>query len=64
MFRWRRRATIIGDELKVVGKITAEGLVKVYGRLRANCNAARLSSIGKRGSAARSPPARSLLMAR
>jgi cytoskeletal protein CcmA (bactofilin family) len=33
MFRWPRRATIIGDELKVVGKITAEGLVKVYGQI-------------------------------
>lgn len=33
MFGWRRRGTIIGEGLKVVGKVTAEGLVKVYGQI-------------------------------
>lgn len=33
MFGRRRRGTIIGAGLKVVGKITAEGLVKVYGQI-------------------------------
>ena len=33
MFGWRRHGTIIGEGLKVVGKVTAEGLVKVYGQI-------------------------------
>ncbi len=30
---WRRRSSIIGRGLQVVGKVTAEGLVKVYGQI-------------------------------
>jgi cytoskeletal protein CcmA (bactofilin family) len=33
MLWWRRRGTIIGKGLKVVGKVTAEGLVKVFGQI-------------------------------
>jgi cytoskeletal protein CcmA (bactofilin family) len=33
MFGWRRRGTIIGEGLKVVGKVTADGLVKLYGQI-------------------------------
>lgn len=33
MFGWRRRGTVIGEGLKVVGKVTAEGLVEVYGQI-------------------------------
>jgi cytoskeletal protein CcmA (bactofilin family) len=33
MFGFRRGATIIGEGLKVVGNVTAEGRVEIYGRL-------------------------------
>ncbi len=33
MFGWRRRRTIIGQGLKAVGKVTAEGLVEVFGQI-------------------------------
>jgi cytoskeletal protein CcmA (bactofilin family) len=33
MFGFRRGATIIGEGLKVVGNVTAEGNVEIYGRL-------------------------------
>jgi cytoskeletal protein CcmA (bactofilin family) len=33
MFGLRRGATIIGEGLKVVGNVTAEGRVEIYGRL-------------------------------
>lgn len=33
MFGFKRGATIIGEGLKVVGNVTAEGRVEIYGRL-------------------------------
>jgi cytoskeletal protein CcmA (bactofilin family) len=42
MFAWRRRGTIIGEGLKVVGKVTAEGLVKVYGQIDGELQCASL----------------------
>jgi cytoskeletal protein CcmA (bactofilin family) len=42
MFGWRKRATIIGQGLKVVGKITAEGLVKIYGQVEGELNCTSL----------------------
>jgi cytoskeletal protein CcmA (bactofilin family) len=33
MFGLRRRSTVIGDGLKVVGNVTAEGLVEIYGEV-------------------------------
>ena len=42
MFGWRRRGTIIGAGLKVVGKVTAEGLVKVYGQVDGDLRCASL----------------------
>jgi cytoskeletal protein CcmA (bactofilin family) len=42
MFGWRRRGTIIGEGLKVMGKVTAEGLVKVYGQIDGEVQCASL----------------------
>jgi cytoskeletal protein CcmA (bactofilin family) len=42
MFGWRRRGTIIGEGLSVVGKVTAEGLVKVYGQIDGELQCASL----------------------
>jgi len=42
MFGWRRRGTIIGKGLRVVGKVTAEGLVKVYGQIEGEVQCATL----------------------
>jgi cytoskeletal protein CcmA (bactofilin family) len=42
MFGWRRRGTIIGKGLRVVGKVTADGLVKVYGQVDGELQCARL----------------------
>ena len=42
MFGRRRRGTIIGDGLKVEGKVTAEGLVKVYGEINGELQCASL----------------------
>ena len=42
MFGWRRRGTIIGKGLRVVGKVTAEGLVKVYGQIEGEVQSATL----------------------
>lgn len=42
MFGWRRRGTIIGKGLRVVGKVTAEGLVKVYGQIEGELQCATL----------------------
>jgi cytoskeletal protein CcmA (bactofilin family) len=33
MFGLRRRGTVIGDGLKVVGNVTAEGLVEIFGEV-------------------------------
>ena len=38
----RKRGTIIGEGLKVVGKVTAEGLVKVYGQIDGELHCASL----------------------
>jgi cytoskeletal protein CcmA (bactofilin family) len=40
MFGWRRRGTIIGEGLKVVGKVTAVGLVRVYGQIHGELHCA------------------------
>jgi len=42
MFGWRRRGTIIGEGLKVMGKVTAEGVVKVYGQIEGELQCASL----------------------
>ncbi len=42
MFGWRRRGTIIGKGLRVVGKVTAEGLVKVYGQIHGELQCGKL----------------------
>jgi cytoskeletal protein CcmA (bactofilin family) len=42
MFGWRRRGTIIGEGLKVMGKVTAEGAVKVYGQVDGELQCASL----------------------
>ena len=33
MFQWRRRGTVIAKGLKIVGSVTAEGLVEVSGQV-------------------------------
>jgi cytoskeletal protein CcmA (bactofilin family) len=33
MFQWRRRGTVIAKGLKIVGSVTAEGLVEVNGQV-------------------------------
>ena len=38
----RRRGTIIGEGLKVMGKVTAEGAVKVYGQIEGELQCASL----------------------
>ena len=45
MFGGRRRRTIIGDGLKVTGKVTAEALIDVYGRIdgEVSCNSLYVS---------------------
>ena len=45
MFGFKRGATIIGEGLKVVGNVTAEGNVEIYGRLdgEVQCNSLLLS---------------------
>ena len=57
MFGWRRRGTIIGKGLRVVGKVTAEGLVKVYGQIEGEVQCATLI-LETLSSAERSKPAR------
>jgi cytoskeletal protein CcmA (bactofilin family) len=42
MFGWRRCGTIIGQGLKVEGKVTADGLVKVYGQIDGELQCASL----------------------
>ena len=42
MFWWRRRGTVIGKSLRVLGKVTAEGLVKVYGQIKGELQCASL----------------------
>lgn len=42
MFWWRRRGTVIGKSLRVLGKVTAEGLVKVYGQIEGELQCASL----------------------
>ncbi len=42
MLGWRRRGTIIGAGLKVAGKVTTEGLVKVYGQIEGELRCASL----------------------
>ena len=42
MFSLRRRGSIIGRGLRVLGKVTAEGLVKVYGQIDGELQCASL----------------------
>lgn len=42
MLWWRRRGTVIGKSLRVLGKVTAEGLVKVYGQIEGELQCASL----------------------
>lgn len=42
MFWWTRRGTVIGKSLRVLGKVTAEGLVKVYGQIEGELQCASL----------------------
>ena len=63
MFGWRRRATIIGEGLKVTGRVTAEGVVEVM-QIEGEDNAPPLFLLGRRSSEARSPPATWSSMAR
>ena len=56
MFGWRRRGTIIGRGLRVVGKVTAEGLVKVHGQIEGELQCATLTLARTLSSAERSKP--------
>ena len=44
MFASKNRGTVIAKGLKVVGSVTAEGLVEVNGQIEARCIAPRSSS--------------------
>ncbi len=42
MFWRRRKGTVIGKSLRVLGKVTADGLVKVYGQIEGELQCASL----------------------
>ena len=48
MFGSRRGGTVIGNGLKIVGNVTAEGLVEVNGQKRAMCIALHSLSLRRR----------------
>ena len=56
MHMFRRRGTIIAEGLKIVGSVTAEGLVEVNGHIEGICIAPRSSSRPKPRSRAGSRP--------
>jgi cytoskeletal protein CcmA (bactofilin family) len=42
MIAWRRDKTVIGDGLKIVGSVTAEGLVEVNGQIEGDIHCTSL----------------------